>query len=712
MHELQQRIATAREANDPEKLASEMQAYLNTNPSEPLARLATEELNQARRTIDDRDYQTAVAEERGDQTDLAHLDTVLQGYLEKHADGAHRLDVLDRLDQIPRRRDDRAFARARENVEFAGTDLGSQGAAWQTYLEQYPEGLHAIQVRAEIARIPDQLDERRLAGLLHETDALVAENRVTDALLHIEARRKSILAPQRQARIEERIASLESGLETADAAECLDLPTSTTEERSLAAARSRLYLLCYPLGAHRADIERRMAALVEQERSELLAALHAKLAEYGDDPLAALAALNEFRRQPAAAGADVERELAFYHFALLNRKIEASLRDMQVITLQDGTAMIGVVLDVSPGWVQVKPRTISETEKSASRLVRTSEVTAVAPPLRLAMDESRPRIQSMLSASHVDISQICSELRKLRLQASDDLYRPERLAIQVFLAGLDPTDREARQELETAGYIPHAGVYRPTATDAKTPGDTESPYQDMLDYFCVYCRENAPTETVRNRLAESFDYSFLGTMLTIPIEWELQEPKCKPTLTSAPRDPLQAELTLTYEARARRTSDSTLPASILTSLDRELTRLNQSTQISVTYEVRTRIEKLSGVGIEPRLQDGALIVNRVFPESSAARAGVEPGDRIALVEDEPLSPDAGADALALAIANGPARGVKFAFVRNSRRFHLLLERGDYTIDRYQMRSTIDIQGPLSRVNEKSVSEWNDVPGPS
>jgi hypothetical protein len=721
--ELTRRIETAHETKDPEQVIRAMREYLDSNPPEKLALTANEELRKATLEIDDRDYQTAIATDRGEQTDLNQLESTLRGYVEKHADGAHRLEVLERLEQIPARRDDHAFARARTNAAAAGEDLGLREAAWQVYLESFPEGQHAVQARAEIARIPDQIDERRYRSLVAEIEPLVTADRVTEALLRLESGVQGVQSPQRRALIEERVAALEARLEQGDAAVCLEMPATSADERQRAAESCRLYLLCYPRGASRPAIEERLRDLAQIEHTKLLTTLRAKLAEIGDDPLAILAALDEYRRQPAAIEVDIRKDVAVNHLELLDRAVRASLQDMLVITLRDGTTLIGKVTEASPGWVQVKPRAAAaDGDAPPSRLVRTSEIDAANPTLPENMKDLRERMRPLLAADPLELGPIIAAVRSLAPPAGDELYRPERLAFQVCVAGLDPSDTAVRDELTTAGYVPHNGVFRAVVSTAtskptsKPASDSsiaaDSPHKAALDYFRVYCGERIPTDVLRARLADSFNYAFLGTQLTIPIEWDLTDPQCQPAIVSNPGDPFQATLVYTFPARSRRTSDNTLPTSILAELSRELARLNQATRIQITYEIKIKIERLTGVGIETRPRDDDLIVNRVFPGSSAARAGVELGDRIALVNGRPLPDIAADDALALAIANSPPGGIEFTFIRAGRRFRLTLERGDYSVDKCRMRSEIETRGPLSKESENTISEWIDVPAPS
>ena len=688
-----------------------MREYLATEPPEKLARLADEELRKAIFEIDERDYQTAIKLDRSDKTDLDQLESAYRNYLEKHPDGARRLDVMERLEQIPVRRDDRAFALAQANAAGAGEDLGLQEAAWLVYLETFPDGLHAVQARSEIARIPDRIDERRYRDLLSEIEPLIVADRITNALIRLEAGAVSIQSPQRQALIREKMVSLENQLEQGDAASCLEMSVADADERRQAAGACRLYLLCYPNGANRPSVEKRLHDLLAKERDELLAALRTKLSTIGDDPLAILAALDEYRRKPAASDGDVLTDIARNHLELLDRSVRASLQDMRVITLHDGTTLIGKAFDASPGWVQVKPRVIGDGEASPSRLVRSSEITVAVPPLLQTMDALHDRTRQIFAAAHPDVGALLAAVSAAMPKSDDELYKPERMACLTCLVGLDPTNSAARDELTAAGYVQYNGVYRPAIAAAESAKETDSPQQTMLEYFRVYCQENAPIETLRARLAESFDYSFLGTILTIPIEWDLTEPNCEPVVASGPSDPFNATLVFTYPTRSRRTSDSTLPASILTELDRELARLNQETRIQVIFEIKTSAERLTGVGIATRPRDVDLIVNRVSTDSSAARAGVEPGDRIALVDHQPLPDNATAETLAALIANSPVDGVEFAFVRAGRRYHVTLERGDYVIDKYQMRTEIETRGPLSKQNENSISEWIDLPAP-
>lgn len=708
--ELTALIETARAGEDPQALVAALERYLQSDRSERLVRLANEELNQARRELDDRDYQNARAQDRGERTNLDRLETALTAYLDAHPDGAHRREAEDRLARIPDERDDRVYRRATSNVQAAGDDFGLQEGAWQSYLDVYPNGRHAAQVRVELARIPDQADEAQFRRILDEMEDLLRANRRTDALNRIDVGLNEVQSPVRREHLAQRAGEIEAELEASDATECLEPAGRSALARRSKLAQCRLYLLCYPDGASRAEVEEQVKQLLLRERDELLGELRRRLTALANEPRAALAALNEFLKHPAAGQADVSRELARYHVELLCQSVADSLGGMRVVTLEDGAQVVGEVMAASRGWVQVKPRPTRVSGPRKSALVRESDIAIADPPLLEECPRLRERVLGMLAEGDVDNANVAQEIRVTRDLARGDEYEPERLAFQVCLAGIDQADDEARRELANAGYVQHGGVYTPPVELADT-ASADSPHGRTLDYYADTFESSAPKQELRALLPNSFDYSFLGAVLSVPIEWQLSEAERKSTLLSGEDDPFHARVELIYPAHARRASDKDLPTSILAELDRELASRTAATRLEAAYEVRASPQHLSGVGVDVRVKGNVLLVSQVFPESSAARAGVEPGDQVVLVDGVAVPSDATPESFATMVANGPQHGVRVVFLRAGRRFGLTLERAAYVVERFEMQMTIAARGELVDDEEPRVSEWTQIPPP-
>jgi len=707
--ELNALIETARAKEDPQVLVVALEQYLQSDRSPRLVRLATEELDKARRAVDDQDYQSACALDRGERTNLDRLEAALTAYLDQHPNGAYRPEAEERLLRIPDERDDRAHRRASRNAEAAGGDFGLQEAAWQAYLDAYPQGRHATQARVEIARIPDQADQIRLQEILREVEDLVRANRLTDALNHIDVGLSEVRSPVRHERLAQRAGEIEAQLEALDAAECLKPADRSALGRRSKLGQCRLYLLCYPDGARRAEVEGQVKQLLARERDELLHELHQRLAALTDDPRAALDALYEFLEHSAAEQADVSRELARYHLELLCQSVANSLQSMKVVTLPGGVEIVGEVRPASRGWVQVKPRPTGASGPRKSTLVRDTDVVIADPPLLEECPRLRQRGLALLADGDVDNANVLQEIRVARDLARGDEYQPERLAFQACLVGIDPTDDAARRELADAGYVKRGGVFTPPAELSDAAAD--SPHRKTLDYYATELQSSAPLQEMRELLPDSFDYSFLGTTLSVPIEWELSQPEYQGTLLSGEGDPFHGRVALSYPAIATRTSDKNLPASILGELDKELASRSASTRVEVECEVRASPQHLTGVGIDVHNQGDALLVSHVFPESSAALAGVEAGDRVVLVDGRAVPPNATNESLATMIANAPQVGVKLVFVRSGRRFRLTLQRAAYTVQRFEMQMTITARGELIDAEQPRVSEWTTIPPP-
>lgn len=722
-------IESARAKDDPQLLVADLEQYLQSDPAERLARLATEELSKARREVDDRDYQRALDLERGRRTNLDRLEKELTAYLQKHPTGSHRQAAEQRLQRIPEERDERAYRRTLRNAQDTGGDLGLEEAAWQSYLDAYPDGRHAAQARAEIARIPDKQDEARLAIVLSEIEPLVGANRLTDALLCIDRGMMEVRSPTRHERLAKHAREIEASLEALDATQCLKSAGRNPLARTGKLAQCRLYLLCYPNGTSRIKVEHRINQLLAAERDDLLHELRRRLTTLKDEPRAALQAIYEFLTHPAARNADVSRELARFHVELLCRSLTDSLRDMKVVTLRDGTELVSAVTRVSRGWVQIKPRPTGTSGPRKSMLEKDTNVSFTEPPLIAESSRLRQRVLMLAAGSDADPEKIAAVIRATRELASGDEFEPERLAFQVCLAGINPADADARQELADAGFVKRGGVYVP-AVEPGADEAVDSPHQQTLNYYIDICKTSCGTGMggtgvgstgmggtgvspvdQHGLLPGSFEHGFLGTTLSVPIKWRLDEPECKSALLSGEGDPFHARIELLYPAIATRTSDTNLPSSILTELDEELASISASTRVEVTCEIQATPQHLTGVGIEARNQGETLLVSRVYADSSADQAGVELGDRVVFVDGIAVPPDATPETLATMIANSPHPGVKLVFVRAGRRFRLTLERAAYTVEKYQVQMAIGARGKLVIDAEKTVSEWIDIPPP-
>ncbi|MBU0617005.1 MAG: hypothetical protein KKI02_04755 [Planctomycetes bacterium] len=707
--ELASLINTARTTENPREVVAALERYLQSDHPGRLIRIANEELSQARREVDDQDYQSAIALDRGEHTDLDRLENALTTYLERHPNGAYRREAEARLLRIPDDRDDREYQRAVKNAQPAGDDFGLQEAAWQTYLDTYPHGRHAAQARAEIARIPDQADQARFEEVLADVETLIAANRLTDALNRIDMSTTEVRSPPRHQELAERAQQIEARLEALDAAECLEPAGRGALARRSKLAQCRLYLLCYPAGASREKMEKVVTQLLARERDELLQELRRRLTTLADEPRAALEALYEFLEHPAAEPVELSRELARYHVELLCRSVADSLDGMKAVTLADGVEIVGTAKSASPGWIQIRPRPSGASGPRKTLLKKDTDAVIAEPPLLEECPRLRQRVLSMLADSNFDVGDVVREIRVTRDLARGEEYEPEWLAFQVCLAGIDPSNDEAHRELTQAGYVKRGGVYSPPIEPDAAAED--SPHKMMLDYYTAAFKSSAPVKEMRALLPDSFDYSFLGTTLSVPIEWQLKEPQSNSTLLSGGDNPFHGRVELVYPARATRASDDNLPPSILTELGRELASVSASTRVVVECEVRASPQHLTGVGIETRVQSDTLLVSHVFPGSSAARAGVEIGDRVVLVDGALVPPDATPESLATMIANAPDPGVKLVFMRAGRRFRLTLERSGYAVDKYEMRMSINARGGLVDDQEPRVSEWIDIPPP-
>jgi len=702
-------IESAHEANEPQAIVDALEHYLQTPRAEKLADRARAELSQARAEIDRRDYQAALTLEHGTHTDLDRLEAALQSYLDKQPNGDRRLDVTERLALIPIRRDDRAFARAQADARAAEGDFGLLEGAWQAYLDEYPHGDHEKQARVEIALIPDKHDESMLVAALAEADELCDAGRLTEGLLRLDLALTEVLSPLRIERIQRRAREIETRLASIDAEKCLAPMPENAAARAVMTASCRLYLLCYPHGAEREKVERRLRDIQKLAREELLAELRVKLSDLKDEPLAALWALNEFGALPGAGEVDLADEQVHFHMMMLSRSVAESLKNMKLITLADGAEFIGAVVRVSNGWIQIKPRAVGDKEPPKGRLVRDTEVTVIQPPLL----EQLERLQEVVSGGPA--SEAAEAIRVARQAAQNDAYRPEWLAFQVCLAGLDPDDDEARQALSAADYVEHNGVFVPVADMTALGGaDAQSPLQRKLAFYVAYCETAAPKEKMLALTPNSFEHSFLGATLKAPIDWELEDPECHPTLLSGAQDHFRAELKYVYPTIARRSPEAALPPSVISELDEELATISRDTRITMTCEVRAAVQHLNSVGFDTRGRDADLVVNRVFADGAAAVAGILPGDRVVTVDGVALDAEATDDTLAVMIANSAGTSVVLTFLREGRRFRVVLERRPCVVEKFQMRRNITAVGSLiiQAELENEVSEWIDVPAPS
>ena len=705
--ELTTLIESTRAGGNSHEMVAVLEKYLSSEPTERLAQIARDELEQVLLAIDDADYSVVRELDQGAETDLDRLETELKHYLERQSEGVHHGEARARLARIPEERDERAFEFAAGNARTAGDDVGLRQGAWQAYLDEYPSGRHASEARTAIARAPDIVDEKRLTVILNEVAKKVAAGRLTEALLRIERGQTEVQSPARCAQLEQRADEIEATLEAVDAAACLKPIGAGGTAHSSKLDQCRLYLLCYSEGAHRLEVEAEIDRLLDIQRDELLQELRTRLETLADNPRAALRAVHEFLAHPAARETDLSRELTRLYVECLHRSLNESLRDLKVIFLKDGSAWLGEIAPVSQGWLQIKPRETSASGPRKARLVEDTDASISEPALLKASEHLH---ESVFAGSEIDSAGVIRELHTLRDLAVGAEYWPERLAVQGVLAELDPTDDAARRELSDAGYVDQGGVYGPvnplTAAEA-----AQSPHQKTLEYYAGVCRSTLPREELLKLMSGSFDYRFLGATITVPIEWRMGAASQKLTLMTENKDLFHGLIESTQPLNAKRVSDENLPPAIVKELDEELESINATSRIEVIWEIEAVEQHLAGVGLEATRTGAALLVGEVFDQSSAAAAGVRVGDRIALVDGVEVTADATAETFATMIANGPQAGVKLVLVRSGRCYRVLLERSTYSVERYRMKMTIRARGKLAVSERATTTDWTDLPSP-
>jgi len=248
----------------PATLVASLEAYLQTHPPSSLTQTAEARLQQARADLESFDFAQADAADHPADPDFDAAEAAYRRYLAAHPDGPNRQRAEARIKRLAQDRDDYAFDSSLKRVRAAPLDLAIHEAAWNAYLDAYPNGRHASDVRAQLAQLPERAERLRFADEMHEIRGLVEAARFEAALEQVDQALATTRNASRRKELNQIAGRARDLLEIADAKACLHEPGSTREEREAQRRQCRLFLLCYPTGSRRlavADQLARLAAL-------------------------------------------------------------------------------------------------------------------------------------------------------------------------------------------------------------------------------------------------------------------------------------------------------------------------------------------------------------------------------------------------------------------------------------------------------------------
>lgn len=246
---------------NPAALVASLESYVAAHPSGDVTQIAGQRLTQARADLEVYDFAEADAADRPADPDFDAAEAAYRHYLAAHPDGPNRPRAEARIKRLADDRDDHLFEQSLKRVRSAPLDLAIHEAAWNTYLEAYPSGRHASDVRAQLVQLPEKAERLRFSDEVREIRSLVEASRFEAALDRVDQALATTKSASRRAELKQLAGRAGDLLEIADAKACIHEPGPTREERDAQRRQCKLFLLCYPTGSRRASVADQIARL-------------------------------------------------------------------------------------------------------------------------------------------------------------------------------------------------------------------------------------------------------------------------------------------------------------------------------------------------------------------------------------------------------------------------------------------------------------------
>lgn len=259
--ELMAIIRAGEEHPNPAALVASLESYLAAHPSGELSQRAAERLRKARSDQEVFDFAEADAADHPSSPDFDAAEAAYRRYIAAHPDGPNRSRAEARIKRLAEDRDDSVFEQSLKRVRSSPLDFAAHESAWNSYLEAYPAGRHASDVRAQLAQLPEKAERIRFNDEVREIRSLIETSHFETALERVDQAFSSTKNASRRAELKQLATRATDLLEIADARACIHEPGPTREERDAQRRQCRLFLLCYPSGSRRASVADQLARL-------------------------------------------------------------------------------------------------------------------------------------------------------------------------------------------------------------------------------------------------------------------------------------------------------------------------------------------------------------------------------------------------------------------------------------------------------------------
>jgi len=179
-----------------------------------------------------------------------------EAYLAEYPDGKHRAEARIHIDEVSSLQEERFFHAALAIAESATSSRTQQEDALKDYLGKFPEGRHQAKVHAFLAGLPEKEEERTFNNYLEELRTYTEASRFAEAFDLFDRAMWRFKSEVRLTRLSKAEANLIVQTERADSSACvrvvdLDDPKARSRHRKAC----ELYLLCFPEGPNRANVE-------------------------------------------------------------------------------------------------------------------------------------------------------------------------------------------------------------------------------------------------------------------------------------------------------------------------------------------------------------------------------------------------------------------------------------------------------------------------
>lgn len=682
-------VASFEAEEDPRKLIGELEKYVRTHADNELTRKARSRLKAARQGLDDFDFRQSLNAGKAAGMDTDAAARAIEQYLKSHPGGAHVDEGKRRLRQIAKDKDDFDYRQARQATAADSQDLDAEKQAMEAYLSAYPEGRHAAEARARLARLPERAAQTRFQEHLRKIDALVAAGQLPDALDQIDAAILETKAASRLDELAHRADKITSALEEIDAQRCRR-PVQSGHDRDAQTEACRLFLLCYPDSRHRASVQKRIETIARSIRDEQWRSVESRLVGASFDE--ALSLLDQYQSSSGDDSSRVRKRVAELYVRRLCRSIERSLAAVHLIRTRDGRLRPGTNIH------ELGKRILFKSPDGDNLSLDRRDVASVEePPLRAGAARLSKIVDRMAVRGRIDLRKLETELRNL-LQPEIVRYHPlERKALRACL------DR----------------VLAASHPRGKTPsGQSQTPpRRDQADDILAFYRRRIESDPSLEKAAlgvlpDVYEYHLRdGTTIRVPLIRGVQKPTASVRSETGKSSVFNGHVDLVFKATVSRNPAGGVPRPYHRDIDKLLQSISSKLEVHIDYEIIGRIRRRRDFGIRLKYDSSAIVVAEVPPGSAAEKSDVRAGDRLVRVNGVPVPKGKDLGRVEAMIANAPSEGAHLTLRRAQRRYRVSLDKMEYNVRRFSWRITRRVIPTTAFGAIVQQSEWTPIDPP-